>query len=103
VSAKLLAVRVSQGRELQLLMKFQLQQTGPKGKGSLQHPDPKPLCGQNTEFCVNTKSVQKVMGHLGRVKAWHFFLCLIISESLQQTSVMFSSFSFATVEVKSVF
>lgn len=58
---------------LQLPMRFELQQTGPKNSGSLQHPDPKFLCGQNSEFCVNAKSMQKIMGCLGKVEVWHIF------------------------------
>lgn len=36
-------------------------------------------------------------------KSGVFFLCLVVSEPLQETTAMFSSFSFVTVEVNSVF
>lgn len=44
-----------------------------KNKGSLQHPDPKPLCWQNSEFCVYTKSMQTIRGCFRNVKVWCIF------------------------------
>lgn len=89
---------------LQLLMRSELQ-PGPNKKGKPSaYRSQIPLVAKFWILC-GTKLTQKITG-CSRKRKWKsgvFFLCLMVSESLRETTAMFSRFFFVAVEVNSVF